>query len=183
MIMKNFIVRLFCFTAFLLIALDATSQHVSVKTNALMLGGGFPNLGIELVTGKRTSFEFSGFGCYKPYNREAVVVGAMPEFRYWISGRPMVRSYIGLNALVASYRLNWNDKTFRGDAGGLGIGFGYSLVLSPRWNIEFGAGVGAVYFRQQKYSEQEKYDLDYPTDKGFKFFPTKLAISVAYIIK
>lgn len=183
MTMKNFVER-FCFLAFFVfIVSNISAQQVSVKTNALMLGGGFPNLGVELVTGKRLSLDISGFGCYNPYNKEAVIFGGMPELRYWFSGRPMARSYVGLNALLVSYDLKWKEKVYKGDAGGLGLGFGYSVVLSPHWNLEFGAGVGIVYFRQQSYNENVDFKSYYANNKGFKFIPTKLAVSIAYIIK
>lgn len=159
------------------------SQQISVKTNALMLGGGFPNLGTELVVGKRLSLEISGFGCYKPYKKNIVVLGGNPELKYWFSGRPMARSYIGVNALFATYNLKWKGSVYEGDAGGLGLGFGYSLALSSHWNLEFGAGVGVIYFRQQKYPEGEILNYYYSTNKGFNFMPTKLAVSISYIIK
>lgn len=172
----------FCFL-FMLAVPEADAQRLAVKTNGLMLGAGVPNLGVELVTGKRTSFEVSAFGGFNPYGKNIKIVGGMPEFKYWLSGRPMARFYLGISALATSYKITWNDKVYNGDAAGLGLNLGYSVLLSSRWNLEFAAGVGGAYFRQYKYNAGESIGSGQSIGKGISLIPTKLAVSVSYIIK
>lgn len=159
------------------------SQHLSIKTNGLMLGAGLPNLGVELVTSKKTSLELSAFAGYHPYKIDFVTIGLIPEFKYWFSGRAMARSYVGVSLLANSYNLKWKERRYEGDALGLGVTFGYSIPLSPHWNLDFSAGLGGVYFRQKDYDAAEVNTSYFANNKGIKFMPTKLAISIAYIIK
>ena len=64
------------------------AQLLALKTDALWDGLMTPNLGMEIVTGNKTSFGLSVFGNYKPWGMDMKMVGAIPEFRYWFGGRP-----------------------------------------------------------------------------------------------
>ena len=75
------------------------AQLLALKTDALWDGLMTPNLGMEIVTGNKTSFGLSVFGNYKPWGMDMKMVGAIPEFRYWFGGRPMMREFIGVAAL------------------------------------------------------------------------------------
>lgn len=168
---------------FMFYVTDICAQRLSVKTNGLMLGSGLPNLGVELVTGKKTSFEISAFAGYHPYKVDFITMGIMPEFKYWFSGRAFARSYVGVSMLADSYNLVWKGRRYEGDALGLGVTFGYSIPLSPHWNLDFSAGLGGVYFRQRDYDAVEVNKSYHANNRGIKYMPTKLAISIAYIIK
>lgn len=166
-----------------------SAQNLAVKTNALMWGALTPNLGIELVTGERTSIDFSAFGHRNPYGMTSKVIGFQPEFRFWLSGRPMVREYIGIAALLVSYDTTVRDRVFDGDAAGLGITAGYVLPLGKRWNIEFSGGFGLVCYQQKKYFRDDNYD-DYfvngmpkANSRGYELLPIDLGITFTYIIK
>ena len=74
------------------------AQLLALKTDALWDGLMTPNLGMEIVTGNKTSFGLSVFGNYKPWGMDMKMVGAIPEFRYWFGGRPMMREFIGVAA-------------------------------------------------------------------------------------
>ena len=117
------------------------AQLLALKTDALWDGLMTPNLGMEIVTGNKTSFGLSVFGNYKPWGMDMKMVGAIPEFRYWFGGRPMMREFIGVAALGTSYDITWGSETYKGDAWGGGLTFGYAFFLSPHWNIEcYGSG-------------------------------------------
>lgn len=52
----------------------------------------------------------------------------------------MVREYIGISAsLGASYDMHLGKHIYDGDAIGIGITMGYSMVLGKRLNLEFSA--------------------------------------------
>lgn len=187
--MKQIIRILFLVIIFLAGYQQVMAQQVAVKTNGLMLLGGIPNVGFEVVTGERTSLDLSGFVGYKPYKQDLKLVGFQPEFRYWFNGRPMVREYVGISALAASYNITWGKNVYNGDAGGLGLTIGYSLNIKKRLNIEFYGGFGAVLFRHKQYNVHDNLQ-DYAAEglekvnaHGYKLLPTKLGVSVSYIIK
>lgn len=78
---------------------------------------------------------------------------------------------------------------YDGDAIGIGITMGYSMVLGKRLNLEFSAGFGAVCFWHQQYYENDNFE-DYLINNpgktnahGYKLFPAKLAVSISYIIR
>ena len=85
------------------------------------------------------------------------MVGAIPEFRYWFGGRPMMREFIGVAALGTSYDITWGSETYKGDAWGGGLTFGYAFFLSPHWNIECYGSVGAVYYDHKHYYRDDHY--------------------------
>ncbi len=179
----------------------AEAQVCALKTNALMLAGLTPNFGVEIVTGEHTSFEFSAFGHKDPYGLTSRIVGLQPEFRYWFNGRPMIREYVGIGALLASY-----DMTFRqhiigkkakespyqvndGDVAGLGLTGGYVFALGKRFNMELSGSFGVMYFRQKQYFPADKYDTDKIGEtmavnaRGIKFIPVDFGVTFTYILK
>ena len=183
------IVKYLFLTALLIVGVQTSkAQQIALKTNGLMLLGGMPNLGAEFVTGEHTSLDMTFFGAYKPYAKNIKLVGIQPEFRYWFNGRPMVREYIGIAALGTSYYIQWGETMYKGDAVGIGATMGYTLVMGKRWNLEFCAGFGAIYFRQRQYNVDDNladYEANNPgkvNAKGYKLLPTKLGVSISYIL-
>lgn len=165
------------------------AQNVSVKANALSWALATPDLGVELTTGERTSVAFSFMGHYKPYTYPSKMFSFQPEFRYWISGRPLTREYVGVVALASMYDLNWSAMHFLGVAAGAGISGGYVFNLGRHWCFELSAGCGLLAFRQKQYMESDHYDdyiagaSDPANNWGYKIFPMKLAATFIYVIK
>ena len=106
--MKRFLLLIFLFMA--LGASQLRAQLIAVKTDALWDCAMVPNLGIELVTGERTSVGLSAFGSKNPWGKDISLVAVMPEFRYWFSGRPMNKHFVGLAALGTNYDIVWGKK-------------------------------------------------------------------------
>ena len=185
---------------------QAGAQQFGVKTNALMWGFMAPNAGIEIVVGERCSLDISGFA--KPsFGKEqgpllnSYVAGFQPEFRYWFSGRPMTREFIGVSALFADYDLINPDPStgtryvYAGNAVSLGVVGGYSFILGKndtklsRWRLELCGGFSLLAFLQKCYAVGDSYD-DYFVGEpikanlwGYKLFPAKLGVTFTYIIK
>lgn len=167
----------------------ASAQNIALKTNVLELGALTPNLGFELVTGEKTSFGLSLSGHKNPYGMSSELFCVKPEFRYWFGGRPLVREFIGVQALFSTYDITFKDKVFNGDAAGLGLTGGYDFPLSRHWNFELSCGLGLVYFHQKKYFAGDNYD-DYFVNEspranswGWKLIPIELGVTFTYIIK
>ena len=69
----------------LLRAENASAQLLAVKANAAMYAVMTPNLSFEMVTGERTSVDFSIFGHAKPYGKDSRMIGLQPQFKYWFA--------------------------------------------------------------------------------------------------
>lgn len=176
------------------------AQQVAIKTNGLMWLAMMPNAACEFVAGERSTVDLSVFGAVNIYGKEAKILGAAPEYRYWFNGRPMTREFVGIAAMGATYDITWGKKVYQGDAGGLGLTFGYVLNLNDfknktlqnlakRLNIEFTAGCGLVYFQQKQYYVGDSFD-DYTgtgsvqaNANGYKILPLKLGVSITWILK
>ncbi len=172
----------------------AAAQRLAVKTNALSWVALTPDIGLEMVTGERTSVSVSVFGTYRPFGLPEKVLAVQPEFRFWFNGRPLTREYVGVCAFAATYDLVLGARTgksnvFRGDALALGVSGGHIFNLSTRWNLELSAGTGLMLFRQKQYLDGDNYEEYFigertaPNTWGYKLFPVKLAATFIYIIK
>ncbi len=180
---------------------NAAAQNIAVKTNALMWAALTPNLGCEIVTGEHTSIELSAFGHKNPYGLTSEIIAVQPEFRYWFNGRPMIREFVGIGAVLTRYDMTIGQKildgdlvrhmrqVYDGDAVGIGITGGYVFALGKRLNLELAGSFGLLFFRQKQYFEQDKYDDYYvaapkkANSKGYKFFPVDLGVTFTYILK
>lgn len=167
------------------------AQQIAVKTDVLLDALTAPNLGLEMVCGEKSTVGLSFMGCNKPYGQDVKIFALQPEYRYWINGRPMTREFIGLCALGTSYTINRKNTTYDGLAAGLGLTFGYNYNISKRFNIEGYFGFGAVAYSHREYRSDALYS-DYMDDgetkvshntTGYVLMPTKIGISVSYIIK
>ncbi len=165
---------------------EACAQQVGVKTNALMWAAMTPNVGVEVVVGEHSSVDLSTFGHINPYGMDSKVLSFQPEFRYWFNGRPMIREYIGVAAMITSYDMSVNRYVYTGNAMSLGISGGYSFLLGANWRLELCGGFGLLGFWQKHYYETDDYFVDKTVAAnsfGYKLFPSKLSVSFTYIIK
>ena len=167
----------------------ADAQHIGVKTNALMWTALTPNVGCEVVVGERGSLDLSVFGHYRPYGIDSKLFALQPEYRYWFSGRPMTREFIGVSAMLADYDMTIRGHVYDGSAASLGMIGGYSFVLGRSWRLELCGGVAVLCYYQKQYYRHDNYD-DYfaaqasPVNSwGYKLFPAKLGVTFTYIIK
>lgn len=184
--MKKILIAAFA----LLSSLTTRAQMVAVNTDVLMDVLQMPSVGAELVIGERSTIGLNAFGTYHPWGKKVQALGIQPEYRYYFSGRPMSRYFVGLGGLLTSHDITWAGKVYDGNAAGLGLTFGYVLSLSKRLNLDFHAGFGAIYYRQKEYFEGDFYDEDYSVNgvirtnaKGYTLLPTRIGISVSYILK
>jgi hypothetical protein len=173
----------------ILFSTKASAQQIGVKTNALMWTALTPNVGCEVVVGQRSSLDLSIFGHYGPYGLESRLFALQPEYRYWFSGRPMTREFVGVSAMVADYDMIIKNHVYDGSAGSLGLIGGYAFSLSRSWRLELCGGVAILGFRQKQYYRHDNYDdyfieMESPLNSwGYKLFPAKLGVTFTYIIK
>ena len=172
---------------------EAMAQQVGVKTNALMWAGLTPNIGCEIVVGEHSSIDLSTFGNSLVFGKDKAyptlaskIIAFQPEYRYWFNGRPMVREYIGVSAMLATYDVTASKYVYDGNAISLGLTGGYSFILGTNWRLELCGGFGVLLFSQKQYYETNDYYVDKSIEansKGYKLFPAKLGVSFTYIIK
>ncbi|MBP3844854.1 MAG: DUF3575 domain-containing protein [Prevotella sp.] len=170
--------------------MEANAQMLSANVDALWLATLSPNLGFELVVGERSTISLNGMMMSKPLGKDVKLYALQPEYRYYFSGRPMYREFIGFGAIGGTYDITWSGKKYDGTAIGGGLTFGYVMPLTRRLNIDFHAGFGFVHYKQKEYFVGDQYDADYSVDnaqrtnaKGFYFIPTRIGVSLTYIIR
>lgn len=180
MIKKLFIAILFSF-----FALQMNAQMVAVKSDLVKLGAMIPNLGVELVVGNKTTFGVDLMGAqdtwWSDYSR---MMAISPNIKYWFSGRPMTRQFVGLSAHLANYNLYIGKERFQGNSAAMGLIGGHVFNLSSHWNLEFCGGLSLMGYRQKHYYSGDYYNNGYfekANDWGVMLFP-KLELSVSYII-
>lgn len=169
---------------------------LALKTNLLYAGATLtPNLGVEVGLGPRSTFELSGsynrWHSEKDYDtsRKLAHLAVSAEYRMWLCER-FNGHFFGVGGFYSFYNVGKNDvpiffeKEYRyqGSAVGLGVSYGYHLMLSRRLGLEFTAGVGAVHMSYDKYECQSCGAYLGKIQKTY-FAPTKLGISLVYIIK
>lgn len=176
---------------FLCTVFAARSQVVAVKTNVLYDATTTFNLGAEVAFNKHFSLDVSGN--YNPWtfadDKSIKHWMVQPEVRYWLHER-FNGHFFGVHGLYSDYdvagksilNVMKSDYSYDGNAYGGGVSYGYQLYLSPRWNIEFTAGIGYVHFAYDKKPFPDNGDMGGHYRNNY-FGPTKLGISIMYIIK
>lgn len=165
---------------------QAHAQQFGIKTNALQWAALTPNFGCEFVIKEHSSLDVSAFGHYKPYGLDSKLIAVQPEFRYWISGRPLIREFVGLSLMGASYDMTIRDYVYDGVAASIGVTGGYAFLIGKGWRLELCGGLSFLFYNQKQHYKQDDYYLgdSVPADDwGYKLFPAKLGVSFTYIIK
>lgn len=201
---------LFSLVLFISVFSHAYSQE-SCKNGLFPLGGMLPKIALKgnLLAAATTTINIGGEFLLSSYltldasinyipwqfsnNKKWKHVLIQPELRYWIN-EPFNRHFVGAHLLYARYNVGNLDlplgifpglKRYRyqGDACGIGISYGYQWILSPRWNLEASFGFGYMYLNYSQYESKargRKVNKDGP---NYYLGPTKVAISLMYIIK
>ncbi|MDR0428858.1 MAG: DUF3575 domain-containing protein [Tannerellaceae bacterium] len=169
-------------------AVDA--QRIAVKNNVVYDVAATLNVGAEYAINKKFSIDLSGnFNGWKVGGRSWQHWMIQPEGRYWLL-ESFNGHFFGVHAMYLDYdvsRLEVSMMDFSrrnqyvGTAYGGGVSYGYSLYVTPRFNIEFTAGIGYLNFEYDK-TVIRKSIAEGRFTKNY-FGPTKLGISVIYIIK
>ncbi|MGN0191625.1 MAG: DUF3575 domain-containing protein [Candidatus Cryptobacteroides sp.] len=166
------------------------AQQFSIRSNALATGVmQTPDFGVEMTAGEHSSVALSVAGHYKPYGIDSKVITVQPQYRFWFSGRPLNREYVGVAALYAGYDIRLKDNIYNGNAVGAGITGGYVLSMGKRWGIEFSGGLALMLFNQKRYNSSDSYEefysgnTDWANSKGYCLMPFNIGVTFIYIIK
>lgn len=169
---------------FFLLTMQANAQMVAVKTDVVKDAFMIPNIGVEIVLGDKHTLGADLFGTKKIYGNVAEIIGVTPRYRYWLSGRPFSRLFVGANAQFANYTINWEDKSYHGNSFAVGLALGYSINLSKRFNIELAGGTDLLYYNHKQYTLGDIYTNygEKPNAAGVILCP-RLEISVMYLLR
>lgn len=169
----------------LLICQNIHGQIFAVNNDLAMDALTVPNLGVELRVGERSTVALGGLFSQKVLGQKFEAVALQPEYRYWFGGRPMLHYFVGIGGIVGTYDVDWKNHIYKGEAAGAGVTVGYVARLSSRLNIDFHAGVGVVAYRFKEYYHGDHYEYfsqDY-NNTGTWLMPTRLGVSISYILK
>lgn len=163
--------------------------NTEVTSDAMMA----PNLGIEIVTGNYSSVGVNALFGKSILGKEISLKAIQPEYRYWFSGRPINKWFVGVGAIGMLFDVKWKRKVYDGYGFGVGLTFGYvwnlKLGKEKRLSLDFHSGFGGIFYKRKEYFENDNYDIDYTIDgrvkanaKGYYLLPTRIGISVSYIL-
>ncbi len=185
------------FAAVLLLLLAASyahAQRTALKTNALYWATATPNVAVETQLGRKWTADLS-LG-YNPFswkdNKKWKHVAVQPELRYWLCA-PYAGHFLAANLLYTHYNAGgvklpfgiWpglEDGRFQGDLGAVGVGYGYSWLLSNRLSLEAEATVGYGFTRYKEYDCQTCGSFRGTKNKHL-FMPTRLAVTLVYFLR
>ena len=169
---------------------EVNAQMMVVNTEAtsdLLMA---PNIGLEVVTGNHSSVGVNVLHSPKVLGFGLKLSAIQPEYRYWFSYRPVNKWFVGFGAIGALFEGTIKEKHYDGYGIGLGITYGYVWNITDRLNIEVHSGFGAFYYNRKEFFEGDNYDVDYTEDgaqranaKGYYLLPTRIGVSVSYILK
>lgn len=177
---------------------NLSAQDFAIKSNVLADIVGSANFGIEFGGGNpKWTYDISGI--YSPWNRSDGKIWKhayiQPEARYWFcdsfSGHFLAAHLHGgiynVGNIDTDFRFlgsdfsQLKDHRFQGWFLGAGVAYGYALMLSKNWNLEFELGLGYAYARGDKYQCEECGDTIYKNRPSHYVGPTKAAISLVYL--
>lgn len=168
------------------------AQEVALKTNLLGLATTSLNAGLEIGTGRKSTFQL--FGALNPWkfsgDKKLRYWNVMPEYR-WYTCQKFGGHFFGIHALGGEYNVKNVDLPFgilpktekgrhyEGWYVGGGLTYGYQWLLSEHLNLEGSIGLGYIYSPYKLYGRCDKcLDKDHRNYVG----PTKAALSLIYAL-
>lgn len=182
--MKRLLLKVLFAGLLILACQNASAQRVALRTNAIDWVTLSPNLTLEARLSNRLTLGMGFVG--NPFKIKIADTRFnnfrfQPELRYWFN-RPMARHFMGFALLAANYDLRHKTTITQGDVFAAGLTYGYALVLSRHWNVEFTAGVGIGKTRYFKYEDGEPKPTS-PNHSKWTPVPMNVGVSFTYIFK
>lgn len=184
---------IFLFGLFVCVS-GARAQVVALKTDFLNLATASLNIEPEVRIGAKSTLALGV--SYNPWtfkdNKKWRHFRVQPEYRYWLC-RPFGGHFFGLHASYTRFNVGGVNVPFgmfpklqtqrvQGNEWAVGLGYGYHWILGKHWSMEAEVGVGYSYadFRVYYSPKCGKWIEDRATHR---FVPTKLSLSIIYVIK
>ena len=160
---KNVLCVLLAFASLFCVAYRAGAQQVGIKTNVVYDATATVNLGVEVGLSQRLTLDVSGnlnLWTWRE-NMKWKHWLVQPALRLWTCQR-FAGHFFAVHGLAGQFNFGniqngvkllgtdfsvLSTRRYEGWAFGAGVGYGYALPLGKHWNLEFEAGVGAIYSR------------------------------------
>ncbi len=159
---------------------SVSAQRAAISVDALKWATLTPNIEVEVLLSSRLTLGVEA--TVNPF--EEVIpslitkqVSLSPELRYWFK-RPLYSHFVGVNLLGSIYDYKLLGEESSGRVAAVGVVYGYSLYLSPRWALTPAVGVGVGSFR----SCDVVSGVSGPYVSQIKPTLTKLGVTLSYII-
>lgn len=173
--------------------------YMTLYSNMLFDAAGVPNLGAEFYLGRNWSMAANYMHAWwskEVKHRYWRICGGDVNVRWWFGRRanekPFTGHHIGAYVQTLTYDFEWGKKAYMaGEPGGTifdrahigyGIEYGYSLPIARRFNIDFTIGVGYIGGRVYEFEpDGDRYLWTATTNRRW-LGPTKLEISMVWLI-
>ncbi len=179
---------------------DTTAyHHTELRTNLLYLATATFNASIDYGLTKQWSLSMTvGYNPFKWPQRhrdDDKVVNPktlhwllMPEVKYWFTEH-LNGLYVGGHAIYAQYNIGGisfipalNNNRYDGNLFGTGVSVGWHKWIGKRTALDFSFGLGYLHLHYDKYKACKCSGLLGIYNQNY-FGPTKMAVSLAYLIK
>ncbi|MGL5682914.1 MAG: DUF3575 domain-containing protein [Marinifilaceae bacterium] len=175
-------------------------RPIAIKTNMLFDALTALNVELEIPVAPQWSISaeyiFPWWLNKSKQNCFELIAGTL-EGKYWFNPNyscqnpsldkhnPLTGWYIGLNASIGYYDLEWHKKGHQGELWGVGISGGYAHAITRSLNLEYGLSVGYVnthyrHYNAEKYNDG-KWQLTKRNYGTYNWFgPTKLKVALVW---
>lgn len=189
MIMKKSILINIVFAAIMMMVSQTPlkAQRMALTSNLLEDAVLTPNLGLDIVVSDRQSFAFDvSYAPYKlteKFHNKHMAIRA--GYKYWFS-QALYAHYISIDGVVSSSDVRIGNLGARDEYIGLGVGYGYSFIISKRLNIVPNVGIGFAYgsrYDGTDHMVKPNEGVQATSRTGFKPILTRLAITIQYVLR
>ena len=129
----------------LLCVLEVKAQRIAVSTNVVDWAILAPNAEIEVSVDQHNTVALGAsvapWNVSSKYSLSKLTIS--PEYKYWFTS-PYFGHFLGAGVEYAAYDLYWNSSKYSGNAFSAGIMYGYSIIISKKWNIVPHIALGGI---------------------------------------
>lgn len=161
----------------------ASAQYSAVRVNTLGLTTGTVNVGVDVALTQRWSVEGSLY--WNPIQTNSFSIksnGFSVGGRYW-RFEPHVGSFVGFHSNTIFYDYGGRKRHYKGWMTGVGVSYGYSRMLSTRWNFIAEIGVGCYYMKDRRRDNRidDNRDIVVRYYQRLVVAPSKLELAFSYL--
>lgn len=161
----------------------ASAQYYGVGVNLPMLLTGTLNASFEAAVAPHWSVDVPLM--WNPIRGEMLqmkLLAVQPGVRYWFF-EEYAGHFVAAHLAAARYDVGGSRLHRRGWLAGLGFSYGYSWLLSTRWNLSVEAGLGFYYMRDTRRDHVVPDDSDEYIRRSRRIVlgPSKCSVGFTYL--
>lgn len=190
-------VILLLFALFIFNSLKVSGQNFAIKTDIPGWATASLNIEPEVRLAPRHTLalgiSYNAWDMNKRTNMKWRHIFVQPEYRYWFCSA-FHGHFLGIHAAYMHYNIgglrnslnipfarHLNDYRYQGDLASIGIGYGYHWIITNYFSIEAEIGLGAAWTAADYYYCETCGEY-IGTKKGWFFTPTKLSVSLVWVL-